>query len=568
MRAKRNSLQFRILVICLITAIATSIMFVVYGGYNVLKYRSDFFRTNSMLVEVYAEELNKDVQELENYIDMLISSDYNYDLLESGRLKNLWQIRAEYYLHNTIKSKAGSMNRSGGVFYFNKNSTHLRSAYSSQYEYIYKYNINVELSDWLQEHAGEDVSAVTTIQGCEYFIRVEGKRNCFVGFFINLTDYFAENVDGEEFQLVFVEKNGEIVEVLGKEIVEEEELPEAINVGIANGFEYVVVKADTVIDMEIYMIRPFWKYLRFWQDIRFWLFLVIVPIIAIVPSAFLYRYFRMLMVIPTDRILNKVRGAKTEESKDAPISDILELQELEEKINTMIQESVKLQGDVYEARMEEARARMQGYLLQIKPHFYLNCLKSLDASLAEGDTERARVFIYQLSNYLRIRFGQVADSHSLESELELVYHYYCLTNLLSVDPLLFVMNAEEADKEIEVPAFCIQTFVENSVKYAKEPNKILKIEIKAQKIEDEGMEYLLIRVADNGKGFGQDQLQRFNSPEFRIKQVEDKHIGINNLIYRIRLLYGEKARCMFYNSVAGGAVVEMMIPYNPMNKEE
>lgn len=43
-------------------------------------------------------------------------------------------------------------------------------------------------------------------------------------------------------------------------------------------------------------------------------------------------------------------------------------------------------------------------------------------------------------------------------------------------------------------------------------------------------------------------------------QYHSRHVGVDNIKYRIFLLYGEKAKLYFYNSPAGGAVTEMLLP--------
>jgi len=40
-----------------------------------------------------------------------------------------------------------------------------------------------------------------------------------------------------------------------------------------------------------------------------------------------------------------------------------------------------------------------------------------------------------------------------------------------------------------------------------------------------------------------------------------EHIGINNVIQRLRMLYGEEHNILFHNELNGGAIVELIIPY-------
>lgn len=562
MRGKWNSLRFRVLLSCVFSAIAIIMVFLIYGGYSVIKYRQDFIDTNTIVVDFYSDEFNNDVSSLNSYIDNILVNDNNFSILNKRLLSEKNRIGAEYYLKNTIESKAGSLGRSGALFYYDGNRGSMRSAYSSHYEddnRNRKYLTNMALSSWLGSNVIADTSAIVTMAGDQYFLKARGKGGYYIGYMLNLSKYFIDEMRAADYQLAFTDGEGAVLAQFGTPIISGPEIAQALDIKYTNGFNYIVVKARTAIGTYIVIVRPFWQFLRFWEDSRIFMFLIVIPCISIIPFILLYRYFKMILIIPTDRILGRIRGDAAVDSQANAKGNIVELEEMEDKISEMLRTSGELQQSIYEAHLEESRMQLQNYQLQLKPHFYLNCLKSMDAYLQNGENTKVRAFIFQLADYLRLRFQDVPTTKKLRDELELVNAYYYLQTMLLEDPFLCTITAGEREKDWLVPAFCIQTLVENSAKYAKESGKILVVDITAKLMSEADQEYLFIKVCDNGKGFTEDQLKIFNSEIVSVKDHDSEHVGINNLRYRFKMLYGDQGKLVFYNTLAGGAVVELLI---------
>lgn len=563
MRGKWSSLRFRVLLSCVFSAVAIIFVFLIYGAYNVIKYRQDFIDTNTIVVDFYSDEFDYDVASLNDYINNILVNDNNFGLLNKRMLSEKNRIGAEYYLKNTIESKAGSLGRSGSLFYYDGIKGALRSTFSSHYETDQQhsqYRINLELKSWLETNAGIDVSAIAPMAGEQYYIRVKGRGGYYIGYMLNLSRYFSEDMKAADYQLAFTDASGAVIAQFGAPVISEDKIAQALDLKYTNGFDYIVVKAQTGIHMYLLLIKPFWQFLRFWEDSRIFMFLIVIPCISILPFILLYRYFKMILIIPTNRILGCIRGDEAPDCSRFSGGNIIELKEMEDKIGEMLKTSTELQQGIYEAHLEESRMRLQNYQLQLKPHFYLNCLKSMDAYLKNGDKAKVSAFIFQLADYLRMRFQDVPATKKLGDELELVNAYYCLQSLLLEEPFLFTVTAGAAEKEWAVPSFCIQALVENSSKYAKESGKILIVDITAKILCEADKEYLFIKITDNGKGFSKDLLKVFNSENVSMRADDSQHIGINNLRYRFKMLYGDSGKLVFYNALAGGAVVELMIP--------
>ncbi|MNG02809.1 hypothetical protein D3C84_858530 [compost metagenome] len=74
---------------------------------------------------------------------------------------------------------------------------------------------------------------------------------------------------------------------------------------------------------------------------------------------------------------------------------------------------------------------------------------------------------------------------------------------------------------------------------------------------------LLLKVADNGPGFSMETLARLRQEQADSHAHPYRHnqVGLSNLIYRLHMFYSGEASITFFNDpVAGGAVVEVLLP--------
>ena len=77
-------------------------------------------------------------------------------------------------------------------------------------------------------------------------------------------------------------------------------------------------------------------------------------------------------------------------------------------------------------------------------------------------------------------------------------------------------------------------------------------------IVEDGANHMRIRMQDNGQGYPQDVLDAINQ---RVKySFQEDHVGINNLKYRLSILYGDNYTFAFYNLPSGGACSVISIP--------
>ncbi len=539
-------------------------LLMIFGGYIIAQYRRIYEREHEILTSDYAHKLGHDIDLLESYIKNIYSDNVHYQILRRPQITESQWMQATYYLNNNFRAKAGILDYFGGVFYYDEKWNSLRSEFSN---YPYEgdsYRLNQLVKEVVRPLTGERMPcrAVMTYEEETYLVYVLGDHGKQLGYLINLSRYFAER---ENMQLVIADLAGNILVSQGAGILDGDSAAcEIARKGQNSGFTCMISKENVSgQDLQILLVHQD-KQLAFWNRIEFWLLFILIPFMAFAVLWNVYRFVRRIIYQPIDHFVHRLTEMKMEELPEnfgdtGGESQLEEIRLINEKLDELIAEMRQLEQDKYKKEKEADAALLQYYQLQVSPHFFLNCLNIIASLLHEQDVETVNTMIYSVSRHFRYVFQDYNSQVLLEEELEEVSAYCNIYIIKNSVPLLLQQQVSEETKSYEVPILCIQTFVENSIKYAVSKDRVLSVTIRANRIKDEGRAYLRICIMDNGEGYRPEVLEQLNRPvkEF---QYHSRHVGVDNIKYRIFLLYGEKAKLYFYNSPAGGAVTEMLLP--------
>ena len=145
----------------------------------------------------------------------------------------------------------------------------------------------------------------------------------------------------------------------------------------------------------------------------------------------------------------------------------------------------------------------------------------------------------------------------LREELDFVRDYLNVQDKAYGRQVQIGFDVDEALNDWLVPILCVQTFVENSVKYARTSisGMPLCLSVRADLLSTEDGRYMDLIISDNCQGYSDAVLERVNSGNFG---DDGQAVGIGNVIRRCRLLYGARAELRFYNE--DGAVSELILP--------
>ncbi len=244
--------------------------------------------------------------------------------------------------------------------------------------------------------------------------------------------------------------------------------------------------------------------------------------------------------------------------------EIAEFAEAGRVLNRQSDEIKQLQIDIYEEQLKRQDVELDYAQLQIRPHFYINCLNIIHSMAQENLTKEIQQFTVYISTYFRYIFKKGMEPVTVESEIAFTENYLNILSCMNDRPYGYDIQCESGVEEALIPPLVIQTFVENSVKYNIDMEENLFIEISLRLLQ-EG-KTLEICISDNGCGIEEKTRELFNQGNFETDD-STRHIGIRNTVARLKMMYKEESEVRFLENKEGGARVEITIPFQKKQED-
>lgn len=283
-------------------------------------------------------------------------------------------------------------------------------------------------------------------------------------------------------------------------------------------------------------------------------------LLSAISGYYLYtmHYYRRNIQMPLNALQQRISSYVTLR-KNAKRKGFAELEEANEVFDTLTEQIDELRIDFYEEQLLRTRTELDYYQLQIKPHFFINCLNIIFSMVQKAEYGRIQDFCLCLSRYIRYLFSNTFDVVPLQDELTHLSDYLQIIAVRHrADPTL-LQSISPSVLACKIPPLLLSTFVENSIQYSKQTYDKLVIKLSAEVVTKDGKSYIHIILQDNGLGFPHEVLKDLNNFH-RSKQSGSVNIGISNIQRRLLLLYGEQASVVFYNGQQSGACVEITFP--------
>lgn len=290
--------------------------------------------------------------------------------------------------------------------------------------------------------------------------------------------------------------------------------------------------------------------------------LAVLTVAVIVGSVLSVRSYYNRLLLPMKQFVNSLKHTEEEQwINENGNSRILELEMAGKEFKGLLREIRALRIDIYEKELEKQRTELETMHLQIRPHFYLNCLSLLHGMADMGKHQEIIGLTKLLSDYMRY---VMRDAHApvfLKDEVSFVRNYVQIQQIrYGKEAFSFEVMMEESMQEYQIPAMLLHNFVENSVVHTVSLDGCVEITLFIVLEKYEGREYLYLCISDTGGGFPEEILKAARNGQ-SVCYGGREHIGISNSVKRLRLIYGDQAKISFSNMDAGyGAVVEIRIP--------
>ena len=293
------------------------------------------------------------------------------------------------------------------------------------------------------------------------------------------------------------------------------------------------------------------------------LLMMVIPLLLLAALFLLYRFARLQIVEPIDRISQIMHQAgQGDLSVRVDTSGMLqEFSTIGTTFNLTLEEISELQERQTQILREKQMSQLRNLQMQINPHFLGNCFNAVYNASLTGDFEQVLALTTYLNRYFRFMAQVENDFVLLEEELRFTDDFLSIQKLRFGDAFSYTISVPAFLRQARIPPSVIKSFAENAVKYARKMSREPKIDIRASMQNREGETYLWLEVLDNGPGFSDEVLQALQqkAQPFFDGRV---HIGIANVRQRLELLYAGKAEVHLENRPDGGTHVSVILPLN------
>ena len=240
-----------------------------------------------------------------------------------------------------------------------------------------------------------------------------------------------------------------------------------------------------------------------------------------------------------------------------------EFTRINRSFNHMMDQVEALKISVYEEQLKAQKIKLGFLAQQIKPHFILNTLNILYSYEQEEFPLIQRMIVY-LSRYFRYVINANQDFVTLGQEMEHLRNYFEIQQARYVRTFEAAVEYDPDLADCLIPPLLLQSFAENSIKYALLPDRIVQIRVTAEKTES-GMR---LTVTDDGRGISPEMLERIE--QFRRDRVfrRDLGVGVQNAIDRVELLYSGRGSVELAAREGGGTLVTVDLPALHMRETE
>lgn len=228
---------------------------------------------------------------------------------------------------------------------------------------------------------------------------------------------------------------------------------------------------------------------------------------------------------------------------DEQKSGLDELKVINGTFRRVASQNKQLSERLMEAKLREKEAELRLLQAQINPHFLYNTLSSIYwMAQMQKQLDIAQMAV-SLSESFKISLNNGRERIPLKKELEHIRHYMTIQNLRFKNKFHYVEEIDDSLLEREVIKLLLQPIIENAIVHGLEKKKGTGCVVLSGR-KEEGM--LVFRIKDDGVGMEQ-----------TAKAMSG--FGLNNVLERIKLYYGEESGLDIVSEVQQGTVVTMRL---------
>jgi len=242
---------------------------------------------------------------------------------------------------------------------------------------------------------------------------------------------------------------------------------------------------------------------------------------------------------------------RIEINKDMPE----ELETMAGAYNEMIEKIMDANEKEKEANRRHQEAQIAALEAQINPHFLYNTLDTINWMAIEKDEFDISNAINALATILRYAIAKSNAKVTVRDEMEWLKKYIFLQQFRLKDKFVCELDVEPDLMDAPIHKLLMQPFIENAIIHGFEgeiENATVWITMKKSD------ENIVIKIRDNGRGMPKESVEQINTGN--IEGKDRTHIGMGNVITRMKMYYGVDASVKAESVLGDGTTITLTIP--------
>ena len=218
----------------------------------------------------------------------------------------------------------------------------------------------------------------------------------------------------------------------------------------------------------------------------------------------------------------------------------------------LVMEATKAENEYLRFYSAARDSEIKALNSQINPHFLYNTLGIVSQlCYIEKATKASRMLeaIIDAFQYITRASNSITD---LKGEISFLRNYFFICSVRYENRIGFEIREAPDLPNIKLPGMILQPIVENAILHGLADCTSGGYVCVSFSLSDGK---LLISIEDNGSGMNHERIEEILSGSF-----QDDHIGISNVIRRIRLYFGERSDISISSEENCGTVVTIVIP--------
>ena len=521
-------------------------------------YRQRLTENNQTRLTMFESFLEEDLKNVEYFMSDMIANDGGFNALRYplSYVDSYLQVQQ---LQEKFESVMKTIDSISAFCIISPKSNITNGPFRKNVSYDEKENIKTYLNQLVKEKGDGAITdwRVQQIGEKYYFLKIMGLGGVYSSCIIDVGNVSTiEEIGSENSYLVFEEN---------EEILSYQEQMKELGIRVQEGKtsyltgnrrdQFVVMSYSEILNCCLMLVEP---YRGIWSMESLPLIMLLLSVFFVILLLRCYRMLKRDFLNPLEQMVETMEqiGDDGLESRLCVRNQVKEYKKMESTFNAMMDRIKELKILAYVRLIQAQQTELQYYQIQIRPHFFLNCMKNLYAMTAARKYTQMQEMILTLSEYLRAVLKDHDMIVPLEKELDSVRSYVKLQQMSSARPPEYEEDVSPQLMQFGIPPMSLLTFVENSFKYEKSGEGSMQILIKARLFLDGEEKFVNITIMDNGEGFPEEVLEILNDPE---KRMPGEHMGINNVEQRFSLVYQKP--CSFVYSNMNGACVDIFIPF-------